>query len=126
MHPRKPKGKLQDHVAAADKRARLFRQNVTAEFERLRWARSATKHRISKARIRYVLEHCLAILEEDPPPERPTASDLRLVFLGEDSDGIPLEVMAVESDRERLTVIHAMKLRSRYRRTYEEVRRWNR
>jgi hypothetical protein len=77
-------------------------------------------------RVRHVLEHCLAILEEDPPPEHPTATDPRLVFLGEDPGGVPLEVIAVETDRELLTVIHAMELRPRYRDTYEEVRRCNR
>jgi hypothetical protein len=108
--------------AAAGQRAKLFRQNVAAEFQRLRWTRSATKHRISKTRIRYALENCLAILEEDPP----TATDLRLVFLGVDPAGVPLEVIAVETDGELLTVIHAMELRPRYRNTYEEVRRCSR
>jgi hypothetical protein len=114
-----------DRIAAADERAKLFRQNVAAEFQRLKWARSATKHRISKVRARHVLENCLAILEEDPPPGHATAVDLRLVFLGEDQGGLPIEVIAVETDRGLLTVIHAMELRSRYRSTYEEVRRCN-
>ena len=48
------------------------------------------------------------------------------MFLGEDGSGEPLEVIAVETDRESLMVIHAMKLRPRYRSTYEEVRRCNR
>jgi len=77
-------------------------------------------------RARHVLENCLAILEEDPPPGRPNAIDPRLVFLGEDPEGLPLEVIAVESDQELLTVIHVMELRPRYRGTYEEVRRCNR
>lgn len=113
-------------AAAAGQRAKLFRQNVAAEFDHPDWARSATKHRISKRRIRHVLENCLAILEEDPPTDHPTATDLRLVFLGEDPGGIPLEVIAVEVDRQRLRVIHAMELRPRYRETYEEVRRCSR
>jgi hypothetical protein len=118
-----PKKGPGDHVAAAGNRATLFRQNVAAEFDRLRWARSATKHRISKSRVRHVLESCLAILEEDPSPGDPMATDPRLVFLGEDSSGNPLEVIAVESDRELLTVIHAMELRPRYRSTYEKVKK---
>jgi hypothetical protein len=120
-HKRAPR----EGIAAADERAKLFRQNVAAEFKRLRWARSATRHRISKMRTRHVLENCLAILEEDPPPGSGTAVDLRLVFLGEDQGGLPIEVIAVETDRGFLTVIHAMDLRSRYRSTYEEVRRCN-
>jgi hypothetical protein len=56
----------------------------------------------------------------------PTAgqSDERLIFLGDDADGIPLEVMAVELESEGLYVIHAMELRERYRPQYEEAKRW--
>jgi hypothetical protein len=109
-----------------EERARLFRQNISAEFKRIRWARSATKHRISKKRIRHALEHCLAILEQDPPEGARLESELRLVFLGEDAAGFPLEAIAVETERESLMVIHAMELRPRYRSTYREVRRCNR
>jgi hypothetical protein len=110
----------------SEERAKLFRQNLSAEFKRLRWARSATKHRISKQRILHVLEHCLAIRKEDPHPGNPRAKAPRLVFLGEDSAGVPLEVIAVRTNRANLMVIHAMNLRPRYRPLYEEVRRWDR
>lgn len=122
-----PQGLLDLVLAGPDERASLFRQNLSAEFKRIRWARSATKHRISRRRIRHVLEHCLAILEEDPATGgQPRPRETRLVFLGEDPSGGALEVIAVETDQENLMVIHAMDLRSRYRSTYEEVRRCNR
>jgi hypothetical protein len=111
--------------AAPNDRARVFRQNISAECKRIRWARSATKHRISKKRVRQALERSVAILEQDPPPPRTFEGKTRLVFLGEDAGGVPLEVIAVETDREHLMVIHAMELRPRYRSTYEEVRRCN-
>jgi hypothetical protein len=113
-------------VVSPDERAKLFRQNLSVEFKRLRWARSATKHRISKKRIRHVLETCSRILKEDPPVGNPRATEPRLVFIGEDPAGEVLEVIAVETDEENLLVIHAMELRSRYRDAYKEVRRWNR
>jgi hypothetical protein len=47
-----------------------------------------------------------------------------VVLLGEDADGIALEVMAVELDDESLLVIHAMALRDRYREEYEEASKW--
>lgn len=51
----------------------------------------------------------------------------RLVFLGDDAKGTALEVMAVELmavelDDRSLLVIHAMSLRDRYRKQYEEVK----
>lgn len=124
MHPSRPK-QSEEASKSPDRRATVFRQNISAEFKRIRWARSATKHRISKMRIREALENCLAILEQDPLESRPCGHEVRLVFLGEDAAGIPLEVIAVETQQEALMVIHAMELRARYRRTYEEVRRCN-
>ncbi len=46
------------------------------------------------------------------------------MFLGDDADGIALEVMAVELEDGDLCVIHAMDLRERYRPEYEEAKRW--
>jgi len=50
----------------------------------------------------------------------------RLVFLGDDGEGTALEVMAVELEEDALLVIHAMPLRDRYRKQYEEAKKWRR
>ena len=52
--------------------------------------------------------------------------DERLLFLGDDEDGVALEVMAVELQDGELYVIHAMELRDRYQLAYEEAKRWQR
>jgi hypothetical protein len=55
--------------------------------------------------------------------------DPRLVYLGDDQGGAPIEVMAVEVDTphgDGLLVIHAMPLREKYRPHYEEAKRWRR
>jgi hypothetical protein len=92
----------------------------------LRWARAATKHRISRERSRHVIEHCGLRFEQDPPADAPENASLRLVFLGDDEEGIALEVMAVELEDDALLVIHAMPLRDRYRKQYEEAKKWRR
>lgn len=92
----------------------------------LGWARSATKHRISRERSRYVIEHCGLRFKQGPPANAPVGASSRLVFLGDDAEGIELEVMAVELDNENLLVIHAMPLRDRYRKQYEEATKWRR
>lgn len=51
-------------------------------------------------------------------------TDTRLVYLGDDQDGIPLEVVAVDLDDGTLLVIHAMRLREKYQAQYEEAKRW--
>lgn len=87
---------------------------------RIRWARSATRHRIKKWQARHVIEHCGLVFRVQADHE----GDDRLVFLGDDEEGRPLEVMAVELDDGVLLVIHAMQMRERYRPFYEEAARW--
>lgn len=92
----------------------------------LRWARSASKHRIARERVRYVIEHAGLRFEQPPPAEAPAGADLRLVYLGDDAGGVALEVMAVELDDGSLPVMYAVRLRGRYREQYEEAKRWQR
>lgn len=68
-----------------------------------------------------MIEHC-GLVFRIPPPEGQV--DERLLFLGDDEEGVPLEVMAVELEDDDLLVIHAMEIRERYRSAYEEARRW--
>jgi hypothetical protein len=75
----------------------------------VRFARSATRHRISKDRIRHVIDNYRVRFEE-PPPDAGDASarSTRLVYLGDDDQGRALEVMAVYGKHGELLVIHAM------------------
>jgi len=64
--------------------------------------------------------------EQEPPTDAPVEVDLRLVFLGDDANGVALEIMAIELEDESLLVIHAMPLRDRYQEQYEEATKWRR
>lgn len=77
------------------------------------WARSATKHRISRERSAHVVRTATSILSQPAPGGSPAKSD-RLIFLGRDETGALLEVMAIETDH-GLLVIHAMAMRAKYR-----------
>jgi len=79
----------------------------------IRHSRSATKHRVSRERSRHVVLTAEIIIAQSAPQESPV-SDRRLVFLGDDQNGVTLEVVAIETD-DGLLVIHAMKMRSKYR-----------
>ncbi|HET8813903.1 MAG TPA: hypothetical protein VFM51_02985 [Solirubrobacterales bacterium] len=46
------------------------------------------------------------------------------MFVGNDLEGVALEVMAVEREEDEFLVIHAMDLRDRFRGLYEEARIW--
>ena len=102
------------------------RQNVWPEKASIKFARSATKHRISRERSLYVIEHCgLQLVNRYRQPLHSDVSQ-RVVFLGEDLEGVALEVMAVEEEEEEFIVIHAMNMRKRFRGFYEEARQWAR
>jgi hypothetical protein len=92
----------------------------------VRFARSATKHRISKESIGYVIAHCGLSFEVSPPTGQNEVLDRRLVYLGDDVTGRALEVIAVEGREGELIVIHAMPLRAKYRPQYEEAKQWRR
>jgi hypothetical protein len=91
----------------------------------IRWARSATKHRVSRLDGEYVIERC-GLIYVQPPPAGPAPKVERLVYLGDDPNGRPLEVVAVGLADGDVLVIHAMPLRARYRRQYLEAMKWRR
>ncbi len=69
-----------------------------------------------------MIEHCGWALNQ-PIPEG-ASGESRRGFLGDDSHGVPLEVVAVANRAGALGVIHAMKLRARYQRAYREAVPW--
>lgn len=79
----------------------------------VRWAKSASKHRISHARSGHVARTAETIIRQPAPAGSPLEED-RIVFLGPDPNGVMLEVMAVEVEQ-GLLIIHAMKMRPQYR-----------
>ena len=89
----------------------------------IRFARSASRHGIGENRARHVIEGC-----PDPiyPPLAGSDKSDRVLFLGPDEHGVPLEVLAVELASGELLVIHAMRLRRKYRHDYETVMAWQR
>jgi len=100
------------------------RQNVWPEEARITFARSATRHRISRERSLHVIEHC-GIQFVDRYWNRITSSiDRKVYFFGNDLEEVALEVVVAESTEEDFKVIHAMELRKRFHALYEEARSW--
>jgi hypothetical protein len=100
------------------------RQNVWPEEARIMFARSATKHRISRERSLYVIEKCgLQFVERHRNPAN-SGVDQRVAFFGDDLEGVALEVIAAELEEEEFMVIHGMDLHDRHRPLYEEARSW--
>jgi hypothetical protein len=80
---------------------------------RIKWARSATRHRITRKASAYVARNAPITIRQPAPPSG-SNRDERIVFLGPDENGVMLEVMAVPTDQ-ALVIIHAMPIRDRYR-----------
>lgn len=78
---------------------------------------SARKHKIGRARAKYVIEHPYIVIAQRPPVDSPV-QDPRLIFLGDDHTDRALEVVAIET-KTGLLVIHAMDLRTKWRAEYE-------
>ncbi len=83
---------------------------------RVRFATSARRHKVGKARALDVIRNPRATFAVPGPEGR----DERIVFLGDDHTGRALEVMAVELADGSLYVIHVMDLRDKYRPFYEQ------
>ena len=90
----------------------------------IRFARSATKHRISRDRSRFVVENAVVLIRLPPQPGS-SSPEQRTLFLGNDSNGNAIEVVALETAEGPILVIHAMKLRKKHREKYEEAMKWN-
>jgi hypothetical protein len=72
-----------------------------------------------------VIEHC-GLIYIEAAPAISSAMAPRYVYLGDDAQGVALEVMAVELSGGDLLVIHAMPLRKKYEKVYQEAKRWRR
>jgi hypothetical protein len=105
----------------------IVRRNLWSGSIEIEWARSATKHRISRQRSSHVIETTDLFFEQwIPEKSAPLKGDPRLVFLGEDAEAVELEVVAVELNEARLLVIHAMPMRRHLKERYEEPKKWRR
>jgi hypothetical protein len=113
---------LLPHVFAyRESRANIVRRNEWVNGERIGWARSATKHRVSRERSLFVVRHAGICFEQD---EREHDSP-RVVFLGGDEDGERIEVIgAIVEPWDRLLILHAMPMREKYGRDYVEAISW--
>jgi hypothetical protein len=104
-------------------RGDIVRRNEWAESDKIIWARSATKHRISRERSIHVVRHA-GICRRDTRYADERYDDQRFLFFGPDLEGIPLEVGGVAPDDGSLIIIHAMPLRERYQGWYAEAAKW--
>jgi hypothetical protein len=113
---------LLPHVFAyRESRASIVRRNEWIDGENIGWARSATKHRVSRERSLFVVRHAGICFSEGEEWEYESP---RVVFLGTDEEGERLEVIAATPENGSLVILHAMPMRERYGRKYVEAVSW--
>ena len=83
----------------------------------IRHAPSAFKHGITAEQIEYIVGHCGLVFDETSPIDSDIPDD-RSLFLGDDANGVAIEVAALDLESGDLVIVHAMKLRARYRTQY--------
>jgi hypothetical protein len=84
----------------------------------IRWTRASRKHRISRRRSAYVVHNAAVTVTIPAPDDSPDKVDERTLHLGPDREGVLPEVVTVATETGML-VIHAMEMRSRYRKLIE-------
>lgn len=100
--------------------ANIVRQNDWVDGQKITWARSATRHRVSRARTLSAIR-CAAVCFESGFGRQ---GEPRLFFFGDDENEQALEVVAFAGDDRGLFVVHSMPLRPRFKPMYEEAMRW--
>lgn len=118
-----PKRMLEIVFRFGEARSSIVRRNEWTESDKIIWARSATKHRISRERSLHVVRHA-GICKRDTRYADDRHGDQRFLFFGPDLEGVPLEVGSVAPDDGSLIIIHAMLLRERYQAWYSEAAKW--
>ena len=88
------------------------------------WTDSATKNGIAKERSAYVVKHCGWRHVHRARPEAPRSDDLRVLFLGEDSEGEKLEVEAIEGEEVGFLIYHVAPLRDGYELMFGRCKPW--
>jgi hypothetical protein len=88
---------------------------------RYEWAPSAAKHGVAHARARHVLDTAptaFPVADEDGEPD----PDL-LLFLGDDPNGVPLEIVVRLLGDDAVRIFHVMPMRPKYRPLYDQMTR---
>ncbi len=70
------------------------------------------------------LEHNLYFKIQAPSHSPAGLNASRRLYLGDDADGVALEVIAIPVHTDELFVIHAMELRDQFRARYLEAKKW--
>lgn len=115
-----PVALLAKAVRNSGSRASIVRQNAWVDGKSVAWARSATRHRVPRARTLFVIQEA-GICFQDGTGRK---GEPRLYFFGDDEVEQPLEVVAIERQDGGLLVIHSMPLRDRFEEKYMEALRW--
>jgi hypothetical protein len=91
----------------------------------IHWARSEEEMGIGRERIEHVIRHC-GLQYVDRADEGAVAPEVwRITFLGDDADGVRIEVAALDADEDAYLVVHAKEMEGPCG-LYGRAERWRR
>jgi hypothetical protein len=115
-----PVALIEKALRNCEPRANIVRQNEWIDGDRIEWARSATRHRISRLQTLSAIQHAGVCFDADAGRQ----GDRRLYFFEYDEDERPLEIVAIEREARSLLVIHSMIVRDKFEEKFTEALRW--
>jgi hypothetical protein len=115
-----PRALLRKVTEPFESPAIIVRQNEWINGEGINWARSATRHRIPRARTQFAIQQAGVCFED----RTVRTDEPRVYFFGDGENEQPLEVVAIERADGDLFVIHSMPLRPRFKERYREAMKW--
>jgi hypothetical protein len=118
---------IDEHLADKDWLDFVHPRRSNPDETRVEWTDSATKNGISRQRSEHVVRHCGLRYRHRAShgTAAPRPDEFRTLFLGEDEEGVELEVAAVSGDYgEGFVVFHAAELRDDYGYLLARGERW--
>jgi hypothetical protein len=118
---------LDEHLADKDWFDIVHPLRLEPDQIQVEWTDSATKNGIARERSAHVVKRCGLRYKHRAPHGigAPRPKEFRTLFLGEDEEGVELEVAALGDDREGgFVVFHAAELRDDYRYLLARGERW--
>jgi hypothetical protein len=115
---------LEEDVLNKDRFGHLWGKHFDPGSIELHWMPAAIARGISRERSAQLVRSCGVRFSNRTDRDAPAPYDWPVLFVGEDAEGVALEVAAIGVGEEAFLVLHASELRDEYRGLLERAREW--
>lgn len=115
---------LEEDVLSKERFGHLWGKHLDPGSIELHWMPAATARGISRDRSAQLVRSCGVRFSHRTDRDAPAPYDWPVLFVGEDAEGVALEVAAIGVGEDAFLVFHASELRDEYRGLLERAREW--